>query len=168
MTPDNRLFAGLSETALYGKPDVWIYRSDDNGLNWFPDDNGIEIAISELNQYVSVLLHIDTTGILWAMVHGAGVFRYNGNIWESINNNLPLNALRGTYLVSDPKNSNRLLLGTEASWIYETRNSGESWNVLPWPENINNLETFPLVYTIVIDTNLLRSLISIYIPSCFN
>ncbi len=147
------LFAGLGVPGPLDIPPAWIYRSDDGGNSWIPDDNGIQITVAGLNQKAKVLLSTNANGQLWAMAHGAGVYVYSNGAWLSRNGNLPVEALRGTYLEHDLQDGNHLLLGTEDSWVYETKNGGQSWVSMPLPQSLAGLQTLPLVYTIALDPN---------------
>ena len=152
-TADGRLYAGLSESDKFDRPEGWIYRSDSDGLSWIRDDEGIQVGNSGQGQLTSVLLNVDNEGSLWAMIYGGGVYLYEAGDWEARNANLPAEALKCTYLEFDPQDANRLLLGTESSWIYETVDKGQTWNRLSLPESLSGLNPLPLVYTLAMDPN---------------
>ena len=149
--PDGEFFAALSNNGSEESPPPLVYRSDNMGMSWVPESTGIP-ALTNGQQTVS-LLSINAANQLWASVYGKGVFSYSNGVWSSRNGNLPAAALNGTCLAMDPADPNRVLLATQDSWVYETRDGGQSWVQLSLPSELGGLTTLPLAYMLVIDPN---------------
>lgn len=146
---EGTLFAGLSSTPDGAPPPRLIYRSRDGGLSWTADGFGIP-ALWGTTKIVT-LLSVDAAGRPWAAVYGAGVYQYGNGTWQDRNGDLPGNAALATFLAHDPTDPERLLLGTETAWVFETRDGGQSWARLPLPEALAAAPVLPLVYTVAID-----------------
>lgn len=147
------LFASLGTYGGQAAPPFRVYRSISGCNDWVADDAGIEPADISPSQEIQTLLTTDAAGRVWAISYGAGVYRYEDGHWLDANGNLPDAALRTTFLAHDPSDSERMLLGTEDQWIFESLDSGESWTRKALPESLRDLEHLPLVYTITIDPN---------------
>ena len=150
---NGRLFAGLIESLEGIVPSSLVYSSTDFGLTWAPDAAGIQSPAGGGVQDVTALASADAAGRAWAMAHGSGVYSYSNGTWTCRNGNLPAAALRGTFLAHDAQDAQRLLLGTEDDWVYETTNGGQTWSMLTLPDEIKFLNNLPLVYSIAIDPN---------------
>ncbi len=144
------VFAGIAnEFGIVGQGPV--RRSDDDGLNWVPDSQGI--ADSNAGKTITLFTR-DASQRLWVMVHGSGVYEYLGNGWTNRNGNLPDTAARrGTFLAAHPHQPNHLLLATEDAWVWRTIDGGQSWTEIPKPTQLASLQVLPLTYNITIDPN---------------
>jgi len=146
-TSGGTVFAAMAGSRSGSAPPGTVYRSDNLGVSWIKHDAGIGLATAAA---VS-LLSVDSAGRVWGTVSGRGVYLYKPGAWQARNGNLPQAALGATFLAHDPVDQNRLLLGTESSWVWETADGGASWSQRPLPAELSGLPLPPLVYTVVID-----------------
>ncbi|MGD8375381.1 MAG: choice-of-anchor D domain-containing protein [Acidobacteriota bacterium] len=151
VAPGDVALASLSAEIADGLPPHLVYRSDDMGLTWVPEDTGFAPLLA--GEKVVSLLSADAVGGTWAILYGQGVYRHDGVVWESRNGDLPAEALRTTFLAHDPTDPDRLLLATEDAWVFESTDAGLSWSQLPLPTSLAGLPRLPLAYTAVIDPN---------------
>jgi len=149
-TGNGALMAGIGRTGTGEIPPGIVYRSNDLGLTWSKHDTGIAPSATAS---ALPLVSVDRVGRVWVMVYGSGVYLYQTTGWRARNGNLPTDAKKCTFLAHDPQAYNRLVLGTESSWLWESRDGGTSWSRLPLPLELAELTVLPLVYTVVIDPN---------------
>ncbi len=150
---DGQLIAALGSIGDRGEPPARIYRSVSGCNDWVADDAGIEPAGVAETQDVQTLVSTDANGRVWAISYGAGVYRSEAGHWMDASGDLPLAAMKTTVLAHDPDDPDRVILGTEDHWIFESLDAGLSWTPWALPEQLVGLSQLPLVYMIAIDPN---------------
>jgi tetratricopeptide (TPR) repeat protein/photosystem II stability/assembly factor-like uncharacterized protein len=127
-----------------GTEDAGVYKSIDGGISWQPAQKGMErAAVSTL------IIDPKNPSTLYAGVVLGGVYKSvdGAASWAPINSGIDLPGAEWlSIVVMDPKDSRHLYF-TQRLDLYESKDSGDSWNRLAKPEcltdDISNLAVDP-------------------------
>jgi photosystem II stability/assembly factor-like uncharacterized protein len=120
-SPTSMLISKENSFVIYIGSRDGVYKTSDGGINW------TYLGLSEDNSNIILSFAPEDENIIYASVYGKGVFKTTdgGLNWEERNNGLL--SINTTSLILDPKQINRIFIGSD-SGTYVSSNGGDVWS----------------------------------------
>jgi len=99
-----------------------VYRSMDNGENWYPVNNGLETQ-----RYIALV--VDANDVIYVANENGNVFRShdNGDTWQKLRVTNPIGEAASELVID---NENRLYFGAVQKGVFRYNEKDQSWTAL--------------------------------------